>query len=64
MDIFNRLLPTLPEGKILSVNVGLFWTAVEVEVGGSRRCGLAATLSNCEFEHARLPAVEEAGRLE
>ena len=64
MEIFHQLISSLPEGRIVSVNIGLFWTAVVVESKGARRCGLAATLSNCEFEHARLPAVEEAGRLE
>jgi uncharacterized protein len=64
MEIFNKLISSLPEGRVVSVNVGLFWTAVVVETQGIQHCGLAATLSNCEFEHARLPAVEGAGRLE
>lgn len=64
MDIFERIIPSLPAGKIISVDIGLFWTAVVVESGGIRRCGLAATLSNSDFEHARLPAVKEAGRIE
>lgn len=64
MEIFDCILPTLPEGRVLSVDVGLFWTAVAVESQGARRCGLAATLVNDELEHARLPAVGEAGKLE
>jgi len=64
MDIFERIIPSLPEGRVISVNIGLFWIAVVVEQNGIQRCGLAATLSNCEFEHARLPAVEEAGQIE
>jgi uncharacterized protein (DUF4213/DUF364 family) len=64
MELFNKLISLLPEGRIVSVNVGLFYSAVVVEANGKQRCGLAATLANCEFEHARLPAVEEAGRLE
>ncbi len=44
--------------------IGLHWTAVLVETQGVQRCGLAATQSNPEFEHARLPAVEAAGQLE
>lgn len=64
MDIFERIIPSLPEGRVMSVNIGLFWTAVVVKCQGVRRCGLAATLSNPEFEHARLPAVEEAGQIE
>lgn len=64
MDIFERINSALPEGRVISVDIGLFWIAVVVEQNGIQRCGLAATLSNCEFEHARLPAVEEAGRIE
>lgn len=64
MEIFNKLISSLPKGRIVSVNIGLFWTAVVVEVNGKQSCGLAATMANLEFEHARLPAVEEAGRLE
>lgn len=64
MNIFEWIIPSLPEGQIISLNVGLFWTAVEVERQGIRQCGLAATLSNPEFEHARIPAVEKAGSLE
>jgi hypothetical protein len=43
--------------------VGLFWTAVCAEIKGRTSCGLAASLSNSEYEHARLPAVREAGYL-
>ena len=25
-SIFNRLVPTLPEGKIISIHMGLYWT--------------------------------------
>lgn len=64
MDIFHPLISSLPDGQVISVHVGLFWTAVVVETDGIRRCGLAATLSNCEFEHARLPSIEQAGKLE
>lgn len=63
MEIFERLIATLSDARVLSVDVGLFWTAVVVEQNGLRKCGLAATHANPEFEHARLPAVEEAGRL-
>jgi uncharacterized protein (DUF4213/DUF364 family) len=64
MKIFNELISSLPGGQVVTVDIGLFWTAVCVESGGALHCGLAATLFNAEFEHARLPAVEEAGRLE
>lgn len=64
MDIFQRIIPSLPACRVVSVNIGLFWTAVVVDVNGKQSCGLAATMANLEFEHARLPAVEDAGRLE
>jgi len=64
MEIVKTLLPLLPDGQVLKVEIGLHWTAVVVEVDGKRSCGLAATLQNPEYEHARQPAVREAGRLE
>ena len=64
MDIYSKLINTLPDGVIKSVTVGLFWTAVVAEVEGALRCGLAATFSNPEFEHSRHPAVEKPGALE
>lgn len=63
-NIFKQIIQSLPDGQVISVSIGLFWTAVVVDLQGVKRCGLAATLSNDEFEHARLPAVQEAGRLE
>lgn len=62
--ILEALLDDLPTGKVLEVTVGLFWTAVVVETSMGIRCGLAATLSNPELEHAEKPAVEMAGKLE
>ncbi len=44
--IFNRLLPTLPEGKTINIYVGPHWTAVLVQVKNETLCGLAATLDN------------------
>jgi uncharacterized protein len=64
MEIFSKLLPILPEGKVLGVQIGLFWTAVLVEVDGKHSCGLASTHNNPEYEHARFPAVREPGKLE
>lgn len=64
MGIIQDLIPALPEGRIQSVTIGLFWTAVVAEVEGKKRCGLAATFSNAEFEHSRQPAVEKPGALE
>jgi uncharacterized protein len=64
MNIFEKIIPLLPDGRVISVDIGLYWTAVMVERNGQKKCGLASTLSNSEFEHARLPAVEEAGQIE
>jgi len=63
MNIYKQILNSLPEGRVISVNIGLFWTAVVLEQAGEQSCGLAATLTNPEYEHARLPAVRQAGQL-
>ena len=44
--LFDQLLPTLSDGRLVSVNIGLYWTAVVVEVNGETRCGLAATMGD------------------
>ncbi len=62
-SLFSRLLPTLPEGKILDIHVGLYWTAVLVEVDGQTRCGLAATMGDESHHYTTDPAVSRAGRL-
>lgn len=64
MEILNALLPHLPDGKVLRVEIGLHWTAVLVEVEGRQSCGLAATFANPESGHAGGPSVRDAGRLE
>jgi len=64
MEVLKALLPLVPEGKVLQVEIGLHWTAVLVEVDGRQSCGLASTLQNPEYEHARRPSVREAGKLE
>lgn len=61
MAIFDRLLSTLPDGKVLGVSIGIHWTAVVVEVDGKRRCGLASTLI-AEHAHGVID-VPDAGRL-
>ena len=45
-SIFDQLLAIIPDGRLISVNVGLYWTAVVVEVNGETRCGLAATMGD------------------
>ncbi len=63
MGIFKTLLPLLSNGKVLRVEIGLHWTAVLVETEGGQACGLASTFSSPDHEHARQPAVRDAGKL-
>ena len=62
MGITEELLQVIPQGEVVDVLIGLHWTMVEVEVGGSRRCGLASTLSE-PHGHGRGPDVPQAGAL-
>jgi len=61
--LFTRLLPTLPEGKIISIHMGLYWTAVLAEVDGETRCGLAATVGDDSHHYTTEPSVSRAGYL-
>lgn len=61
--LFDRLLPTLPEGKIISIHIGLYWTAVLAEVDGEIRCGLAATVNDESHHYTTEPAIPRAGNL-
>jgi hypothetical protein len=63
LSFFTRLLPTLPEGKITGIHIGLYWTAVLAEVDGEVRCGLAATVGDESHHYTTDPAVPRAGRL-
>lgn len=60
---FSQLLPALPDGRILEACIGLYWTAVLVEVEGQVRCGLAATLREEAHHFEGEPSVACAGRL-
>lgn len=62
-SLFERLLPTLPEGIITGVHIGLYWTAVTAVVDGETRCGLAATVNDDSHHYTNDPAVSGAGRL-
>lgn len=62
MSLVTELLASLEAGTVLSVRVGLHWTAVVVEVDGQRRCGLAATMVDPDHEHGS-GIVANAGRL-
>ncbi len=62
-SLFDRLLPSLPEGKTIGVHVGLYWTAVTVEVDGGIRCGLASTVGDESHHHTAEASVPGAGYL-
>lgn len=62
--IFEGLLADLPDAPVRVVLVGSHWTAVMVEMGGRRRCGLASSLPpGDEHHHGAGPALRDAGRL-
>ncbi len=63
MTFTDRLRQAMLPGKILTVQIGLFRTAVLAETDAGIRCGLAATLVNPEFEARHEPAVCFAGHL-
>ena len=60
--MISNLLSTLPDGKIIQINIGFHWTAVVVEVDGVERCGLASTLIDVRKPHGEAD-VPQAGYL-
>lgn len=62
MEALDRILASLQGGRVSGVYVGLFWTAVVVEVQGRECCGLASTVNEQSGHHGELP-LPEAGRL-
>jgi uncharacterized protein (DUF4213/DUF364 family) len=63
MSLIDELLTTLPDGEVWDVRVGVFWTAVVVEVEGHQRCGLASTVRDDNHHHVGGPAMQDAGLL-
>ncbi len=63
MSVIDDLLASLPDGEVVQVRVGAFWTAVEVQVNDHRQCGLASTLHMEDHHHTGRPAIRDAGRL-
>ena len=61
--INGELLQSLLPGKILAILVGFSRTAILAETDEGIRCGLAATLTNPEFEQHNQPSVPKAGHL-
>ncbi len=63
MSLTAELIATLLPGKILTVQIGLSRTAVIAETDEGLRCGLAASLSNSDWDHRCQPLVRNAGHL-
>jgi uncharacterized protein len=61
--LFDRLLLDLPDGRLITVQVGLYWTAVVAEVDGETRCGLAATVGDESHHYTTDPSSPHAGKL-
>ncbi|MCX6056086.1 MAG: DUF364 domain-containing protein [Chloroflexi bacterium] len=59
----SEIQKTLIPGRILGFQVGYSRTAVLAETPSGLSCGLAATLSNPEFEYRCHPSVKNAGHL-
>jgi uncharacterized protein (DUF4213/DUF364 family) len=63
MSVIDEIIKTLVPAKILSIQVGMSRTAVLAETPEGLRCGLAASLSNAEYDHRCNPRVAKAGHL-
>lgn len=61
--LFQQLIASLPEGKLTAIHVGLYWTAVAVEVDGKARCGLATTIGDESHHFTNQPSIPQAGSL-
>lgn len=61
--VISDLLDSIPEGVVLDVRVGAFWTAVVVARERERRCGLASNLHERGHHHGAASVVREAGEL-
>ena len=63
-SLIDYLLGDLPDAPVQTVLIGAHWTAVVVQIGGRRRCGLATSLrSEADHHHSAGHAVPGAGRL-
>jgi uncharacterized protein len=61
--LIDQLVSSLPDGQLITVQVGLYWTAVVAEVDGKARCGLAGTLGDDSHHYTNEPSIPEAGYL-
>ena len=64
MKLYNDILSSLPDGKILKVRIGLRWTLVAAETKHGISCGLSASLDPGHSETDKKPHVPLAGKLE
>ena len=62
-NLFDQLLSTLPNGRVISVNIGANWTAVVVDINGETRCGLAASMNDASNSVTKLPVPLDTGNL-
>ncbi len=63
MKLYNDILASLPDGKILEARIGLRWTVVVVETQHGTSCGLVSTL-DAGHAHTGKPLIPLAGNLE
>ena len=65
MQLLSRLIETIPDGEVLAVRIGIYWTAVVVDIAGQQSCGLCATLSSRHIHGTKqIPNIPNAGQLE
>jgi uncharacterized protein (DUF4213/DUF364 family) len=62
-SVIGDLIRSVPEGVVLDVRVGAFWTAVVVASEKTRRCGLASNLHDRGHDHGPEAVVQNAGAL-
>lgn len=62
-SVIEDLLAMLPDGKLIDVRIGVFWSAVVVEVEGRRRVGLASNVHSGGHQHGQQTEVDAAGLL-
>ena len=62
-SVIEDLLAILPDGKLIDIRIGVFWSAVVVEVEGRRQVGLASNIHSGGHQHGHRTAVKAAGLL-
>jgi uncharacterized protein (DUF4213/DUF364 family) len=62
-SMMDELLEAVPDGRVLDIRVGAFWTAMVVEAEGRLRCGLASNLRCGEHCHGGEASVQDPGSL-